>query len=41
MISKESCDTADWSIEGENSALPTQEYILKYYKKIKLFLKCK
>ncbi len=29
MFSKESCDTEDWSIDFENSALPSQD-ILKY-----------
>jgi len=31
MISEGSCDTEDWSKEGENSALPSKKinYILK------------
>ncbi len=28
MISEESCDTKDRSTDAENSALPSQEYIL-------------
>jgi len=34
MISEGSCDTEDWSNDAENSALPSQEYI------IILILKC-
>ncbi len=29
MISGGFCDTEDWSNDAENSALPSQEYILK------------
>ncbi len=29
MISEGSCDSEDWSNDAENSALPSQEYILK------------
>ncbi len=32
MISERSCDTEYWSNDAENSALPPQEYILKYIK---------
>ncbi len=28
MISEGSCGTEDWSKDAENSALPSQEYIL-------------
>ncbi len=29
VISEGSCETEDWSNDTENSALPSQEYILK------------
>ncbi len=30
MISEGSCDTEDWSNDADNSALPSQEYIIFY-----------
>ncbi len=42
MISKGSCDTEDWSNEAENSALPSETYLIVIklqLNKLQLYLK--